>query len=676
MSKKVITNTKTAPKKIILNNSRPSFIERNALKIAIALALIALCIRLYRIGYLSLWVDEYMHAIAAIHGKFKHGENNGILLTWFNTTFAFIFGNTEFSMRFPVALLGACLIPAVYVLGKNLMNYKVGLMAAILATFSLFLIYWSRVDRPYGMVATFYIPLLVCFWLMVEKIDKNSNTFLSKIGVNKKYFLWLPLALLLAMLSQLICFLFLFTAGFYGTFVAIESWIKKTSTPFKLNIYNILFYLNVLAIILMFTPLSNVLMRPIIQIFLPGNMANLILPDMSVALAKFSSKDMSMSFDKYLNVATADYKIIPILGWLGFILALIKNRKVGYFLIASYVVPILLMGFIFREPAHAKYLSYIYPVFLISAAYSCYFIAFYALPYLNNGMNTKSKSFVLACNLSFIALVFIGMKSKEIKSMLTTEKHGKVVSDSISEIPFVNWNQPCLYVKERMKSGDLIMATVQDAPKFYLKQDSVIWFRQMHMDGKTKTYVPNNPEKKKNSAYTFEQLVKTYENNPRGWLLADYYFDGPLTDPKAKQFVEQNFTFHFDACNDGAVKVFSWDKAKPKKNPTEFLIELGKNEYQQASEELTFNMNLASMQPKVTLVFLAQGIDVDGEAIVVVNGKQAVIQPNNKPVEEGTCIAQFDASAFVNGPNKIQFGYNPDAGDAIKGFVIMNMNVQ
>ena len=85
----------------------PGFIEKNALKIAILFAVIALVLRLYRLGFLSLWVDEYMHALAAIKGQFKHGENNGILLTWLNTLFAYVLGHNEFSMRFPVALLGA-----------------------------------------------------------------------------------------------------------------------------------------------------------------------------------------------------------------------------------------------------------------------------------------------------------------------------------------------------------------------------------------------------------------------------------------------------------------------------------------------------------------------------------------------------------------------------------------
>lgn len=681
MAKKdTVSNTSNkATTKKSMNNNKQSFIEKHAFKLVILIAIIGLIIRLYRIGFLSLWVDEYMHALAAINGKFKHGENNGILLTWFNTIFAFVLGNTEFSMRFPVAILGSALILTVYVLAKNLLNYKLGLMSALLVTFSLYLIFWSRVDRPYGMVATFYIPLLLCLWLMLEKNNSNSSSFWNKIGINKKYFLLLIPAFILSMMSQLICFLFIFTAGFYGTFNAVESWFKKTSNPLKLNGYNILFYLNIIAIVLMFTPLSNMMMRPIIEVFLPPNIATLILPDMKAVNIAFQGEKWLQSFDKYVNVADADFNFVPILGWFGFVLALIKDRKVGYFLVSSFVIPVLLMGFVFREPAHAKYLSYIYPIFLISAAYTLYFVAFYFIKFVNKNYNTNNSTYKTICNVSFILLLIAFAKTKEIKGMLETEVHGNVVPPEISEIHFVNWNQPCEYIKNSLKPGDIIMSTVQEAPKFYFKADSVVWFRQMHFDAKEKKYVPNKPDLRKNSAYTFEQLVKTYENNARGWLLADYYFDNALTDPKAKQFVEENFTYHFDGNSDGAVKVFSWDKANPKKYQSAFVYDLGKSDIQQASKDLYITMSNVGTQPKYTVSVISQGIDSEVEAFLIINDKEQIaIKPNGKPSEVGMNVFQVDAKAFKNGENKLVFAYNNDDsnGDLNRGFVVYNMNIQ
>jgi hypothetical protein len=668
--------TKPAQKPSITYNV--GFMEKHAMKIAILLGVIGLIIRLYRLGFLSLWVDEYMHALAAQNGKFFHGENNGILLTWLNTIITFVFGDSEFWMRFPVALMGAALIPIVYLFGKNISNYKVGLMSAVLVTVSLYLVFWSRVERPYGMVATVYIPLLLSFWLMLERKSDKQN-FLTRIGINPKYLLFVFIALILSMLSQMLCFLFFFTAGFYGTFVAIESWLQRKSTPFKLNIYNILFYLNIVVCVLMFTKIGNKAMRPMMEIFLPPNIVTLIMPDLKDISLKLAGKEWLKCFDTYVGVLQMDFKMISLFGWAGFILAWIKNRKTSYFLISSFVVPFLLMSFIFTKTSHAKYISFIYPVFLVSAAYSLYFIAFHLAKSLGKSLNEANRSYAMACTIGFIILVFAVTKRNEIKNLLLTENHGNVVDKALSEIHFVNWRQPCEFIKEKRQPNDVVMATVQAAPRYYLGLDSVVWFRQMKMDGKTQQFVPLENDGRKISASTYEQLVKTFNENPRGWLLADYYFDNSLTDPRAREFVEKNFVFHFDACDDGAVKVFSWDKANPKTYQNAFVIELGKVRGHSASEPFSIKISKASLPPKVTLYFLTQGLDSDNEGAVVINDeKQVPIKSNGKPSKIADNFVTVDASIFKDGENKIQFIYNTDetGEDLTKGFVIYDMDLR
>lgn len=203
-------------------------------------------------------------------------------------------------------------------------------------------------------------------------------------------------------------------------------------------------------------------------------------------------------------------------------------------------------------------------------------------------------------------------------------------------------------------------------------------FRQMHFDAKQKGYVPNLPDGRKKSAYTYEQLVKTFNENPRGWLMADYYFENALTDPRTKQFIEEIFVYHFDACIDGAVKVFSWDKAKPKNYQSSFVIELGKNEMHLNSLELNFTINKAGLPPKVNLSFLGQGIDSDAEAFVIINDKtQIAIRGNGSSLTMGNNMCQVDASVFQEGANKVMFAYNSDEsnGDVNKGFVLYSMDI-
>ncbi len=659
-------------KKIVTKiNSKISFFESNQFKIVIFLILIGLVLRFYRIGYLSLWVDEYMHGVAAAKGLFKHSENNGIFLTWMDTIFVKIFGQSEFVLRLPVALFGIFTIYIVFLIGKKIKDYKLGLFSAILVTFSLFLIYWCRVVRPYGMVPFFY-AVLIYSCLNVFKEEK----------VDYKWIAFTFLFFILAMLNQLISFLFIFSAGFYGSFLAIESWINKKSKPYHFNFYNLLCLLTLLAILLMFTPLSNTLMRPIIELFLPPNIASLILPNMKVVSKAFSSENWLSSYDKYINVITYDFKYLYLFGILGLIVSFFKDRKIFYFIASFFIVPLFLMSFIFREPAHAKYLTFIYPVFIIAIAYGFYFFIYKLVneKIFKNAANTNKN--INLSFLIFLLLIFVSFQSKDLKKMLTSKEHGNVVPNEISEIHFVNWKQPCMFIKDKMKKGDVLMATIQQAPKFYLQTDSVVWFRQMHLNPKwnltssEQKYVPNDFDKNPKSAYTYENLVKTFNENKRGWLLADYYFENALTDPRAKQFVEQNFNFHFEACDDGAVKVFSWDKEKPKTYQSSFVHELGKNIQQLATPEMSINMTLSGQQ-KYLIGILSQGIDSENEAIIAINGQQFAIKPNSNPDKLDYNTIEVSANMFKNGPNTIQFGYNNEVeDDNTKGFVILDLRVQ
>ncbi|MBC7426398.1 MAG: hypothetical protein H7321_07670, partial [Bacteroidia bacterium] len=59
-----------------------SLLEKYAWHIVIAISIIGFIVRFYNIGYLTLWVDEYMHAMAAKNFKLHDGsilgtEKNG-----------------------------------------------------------------------------------------------------------------------------------------------------------------------------------------------------------------------------------------------------------------------------------------------------------------------------------------------------------------------------------------------------------------------------------------------------------------------------------------------------------------------------------------------------------------------------------------------------------------------
>ena len=114
----------------------------------------------------SFWTDENHLAIfaRAILEKGKpilaNGYSTGTyqwLQYWLSAISARIFGLNEFAIRFPSVIFGVLTIWAVYLLGKELFNKNIGLVAAALITFLKIEILWSRQARPYQALQFFFV---------------------------------------------------------------------------------------------------------------------------------------------------------------------------------------------------------------------------------------------------------------------------------------------------------------------------------------------------------------------------------------------------------------------------------------------------------------------------------------------------------------------------------------
>jgi len=114
----------------------------------------------------SFWSDESHVAIFARAisetGKpiLRNGYHTGAyqwFLYWISAISVKVFGLNEFAARFPSIVFGVLSILVVYLLGKELFNKKVGLLAAFLTTFLKIEILWSRQARPYQVLQFFYL---------------------------------------------------------------------------------------------------------------------------------------------------------------------------------------------------------------------------------------------------------------------------------------------------------------------------------------------------------------------------------------------------------------------------------------------------------------------------------------------------------------------------------------
>jgi len=660
----------------INKENKPYFI------ILAAIAVLGFILRILNLDVVTLWVDEYVHVLRAqevVNGSgplFKK-DNGGILLTMIIIPLFKLFGETAFWARFPSVVFGTLSIPLIFLLAKKLFNKNVAVIAAFLGAFSLYLIFWSRMSRNYAVFEFFYLLLLTVFIYGFEHFKKpfKQPEFANNLRLNFKLILALPLILILSVISHNLSLFFLFSAGMFFLLMAVFKRVKPSIGDAAPKLYTIFGAVFLVVSIFLFIPgLSGVFKAPL-SLFLPPDYVDWFVPDWSKLGEAWEQKPYE-SFDRYFDVLKYDLKYFYIFGILGFISALFINLRSGIFLLSFFVWPFILMSFVFREPYLPRYLIYIYPLFLISGAA----LVYYMFRWLNNFFfKNKSVKFKTAGSFILTAILILPIiRAGEIQSLVGAEKHSKFLVDSkLSRWSFTNWVEPYRALENVIQEDDAVLSTIPGSAKFYLKRDDVGWFRQRKYSPKEKGYVLNEyDDSGEANGRTLQNLKETMREYSKGWLFADYYLFGPLTDPQARNHVFQNMKYEFDASSNGDVYVFSWDHSE-NVTPMATVEHLGPNKT--ISQALRINLPDISNYPHVDFYIDCQGIDFNQEAVVIFNGSYSQFIPPPKSEGRGFTGVRVSTQNLKSGENTVQFKYQPGeqkhANDERTGFVIYNLRV-
>lgn len=115
----------------------------------ILIFLLFFSLRLYHLGFHDFWFDEIATVELAQHpwGEWSAPLYWILLHFWIG-----LFGISEFSLRFPSLIFGLLSIVLIFLLGKNLLNQKVGLLASIIMGLSPFHLWYAQEARNYSMV--------------------------------------------------------------------------------------------------------------------------------------------------------------------------------------------------------------------------------------------------------------------------------------------------------------------------------------------------------------------------------------------------------------------------------------------------------------------------------------------------------------------------------------------
>ena len=609
-------------------------IKKNWLLLVILLG--ATILRMYQLGFLSIWVDEYIHVLNAkkmVEGIPLAQKGNGVLLTLSIYPFFKIFGVNDFMARFPSLIYGVLSIFVMFKIAKRLFNIEIAYLTAILLAVSQYHVFWSRIARNYAIIG-FFFPLMIYFFLEFFEPRKGAikTDFFKEIDISEKYLVLFFLAFVGAFFSHPITFFVFFGIGLYTLFVFVSRSFKKETRNFK-DKYAIMTYLFIIGTIMVFMPAFEGVIKGILGIFLPPKAINWIIPN-AERLSMLTDTKKHEVFTMYYDVLKTDYAYLYLLGIVGFVVQFFINKKSAMLSLAFFGYLFLLMSYVYREPALPRYIFFIFPFFTMAIASTLYFIYD---KLLRKVLSEKVFNAAILKAILVLGLLYVSPLQNSI-AMVKSNEHGKTIPKALSHWYFTNWKQASQNVKKEIEETDMVISTGTMNVAYYLDIDDAIHYRQNFYNTTTHAYEPyDDSERAHPHANSYSGVKHIYDNNDSGWMITDYYFDGVFSDQKTRSFLIKNATYRYDLSNND-IKVLQWDKNKNLKNNS-FLEILTPTQVQSKEYFINYTNSGAA---SVTIMVEAEGVQFTNELQVILNRKTALAVD----VSKGSIASSMDRQYF------------------------------
>ncbi|MFZ0088710.1 MAG: glycosyltransferase family 39 protein [Solirubrobacteraceae bacterium] len=168
-----------------------------ATRIVIGLTVLSVIVRFALIDSQSYWLDEAQAAhelslsFGAMLGAWSRAEWNPPLYFLIAWPWAKVFGTGELGLRSLSALLGAGLVPLLYLSGRELVSSRAGVVAAALASVNPFMIWYSQEAREYMLLVVLCAASLLFFaraWRSPSSRELAWWAIFSALAMVTQYF--------------------------------------------------------------------------------------------------------------------------------------------------------------------------------------------------------------------------------------------------------------------------------------------------------------------------------------------------------------------------------------------------------------------------------------------------------------------------------------------------------
>jgi len=414
--------------------------KNKSLLILFTLLILGFFYRIYGLlANYSFWNDEENVATFARailqrgYPVLGNGYSTGVynwLQYWLSAGSAKFFGLNEFAVRFPSVIFGVLTIWAIYLLGKELFNKKVGLISAFFVTFLKIEILWSRQARPYQSLQLFYLLGAYFLYRLVKTEKFNRNYFVG----------FLVVGILASLMHGLGIFLFLW--GFAYLLVMKFSWFKKR----------------------WFLILPIFLILGVFSYFLRGKIVS--------TLGLFGKFNNLYYYRVFL---THNYLLISLLAFLGGLALLFKKKfKKATLFIIFVGFQIILASWFLPQP-FTRYLYIVFPFIILLSGYFLWFLS----------------KFVKKRPLSLIVLIFLIFMtiflSKDKFALFPQNSYS--LNADMQEVPEVDYKKLYAFVKPKLEDNPeaIFISNWFDHPIWYLGEGGLdYWLRVKDFPSQTK----------------------------------------------------------------------------------------------------------------------------------------------------------------------------------------------
>ena len=494
---------------------------KSTLVIIVALMAIGFYLRFNNLGDRSFWYDEAITSYAAI-GLLDHGTPilpsgevyiRALLNTYLIALSFKTFGINEFSARIVSVIFGTLIIPLVYLLGKEFKSKRVGLIAALLITFSAFEILWAREARMYAQFQFFYLLTVYLFYISLKKD-------------NYKLFLFSGISFILAWYSHRLSLCFVPVAVTYILLCKRKEFLKNKY--FVYATFGILGLAFVYMALTGKTPLDY--LSSTVQRWAQHTVLHYVFAFVLSTLL------ILVAINSAISLILWKFKIH-------------RDRAHLYFMLNFFIPFIFLSLYPWR---YYRYAFFIFPFLVILASNA---IDFHAL---QNGVNTmwnqlsdklKLRKELITNVKKVIIIMLILLLFIQVSSDIYLNSQDSYANIIVTRD---NWKKAGEFVKEHLSEEDKIATTVPITTLYYVGR----------VDYRIYNYTNNNGTLTDRctgaiilSDYNlFMQKVKT----EKGWLIADKgRLDGYWTDPKVRDYIRNNMTYYPEG-SDETIEVYSW----------------------------------------------------------------------------------------------------------------------